>query len=324
MPPEAEQIDYDNATEEQLAALRGDEVTSDDEGATTTDSETAGVQETAGEETSAKGQEGDDAQGDTGDQGDGGEGGETTPAPTNTGFMIPKSRYDAVMARLKETEAKLQEQTQPPTTVQQMPQQQTAEPDLDVQLSDIDNQIADAVREGDGDKVAQLMSQSRQLQNEAISEQFSTVQNNAVSASAQQIHYDAFVQQVERFIPETRPESENYDEGLVLEISELADAYEMKGVAPAEALQKALGYIRPGWNQPQDAETTQTETKPEPRTTDVKTNVETAKTQPPSMEAGDNSDTAGIKGKIDPMKISDSDFDKLTEEQLAEMRGDNF
>ena len=42
------------------------------------------------------------------------------------------------------------------------------------------------------------------------------------------------------------------------------------------------------------------------------------------MLDGDSGASAGIKDKINPMKLSDKDFENLSEEQLSELRGDNY
>ena len=64
------------------------------------------------------------------------------------------------------------------------------------------------------------------------------------------------------------------------------------------------------------------EPKPPARKTDVKKNLDAKRNQPPAMRSGVDSDKAGLRGNIDPMKLSDDEFAKLTEQQLAQMRGD--
>ena len=42
------------------------------------------------------------------------------------------------------------------------------------------------------------------------------------------------------------------------------------------------------------------------------------------MDEGDNSDTSGVGGKLNVMKLTDEEFENLSEEELAELRGDNL
>ena len=318
---EAENIDYENATEEQLAELRGDNF----EGSAETPPETTGESESVPEPETSKEVADPEPKADDGsaETEAAAEAEETPPEPEKPAtqdFMIPKSRYDAVMARLKEAEKR--EQAQP----QQAPAPQPEVDPITARLNEIDAEIATAVKDGDGDKAAQLMAESRNIQTRMFSEQLQQTSQQTSSAAIQQVQYDTLVEQVEYYLPETNPDSEAYDEGLVLEVQELMGAFEAKGYTSANALNAALGYVRPGWNSEQQQEeqpaAQQEPPPPEPKKTDVKRNIEDAKAQPPKMEEGDNSDSAGLRGQIDVMKLSDSEFEKLTEKQLAELRGD--
>lgn len=310
MGTEAQQIDFDNATEDQLAALRGDSLEAK------TEEPEANMEEPEAEsEVQAQAAEVEP-------EGEPAQEPEPEPEQKTPPLMIPKSRYDAVMARLKALEAQSQQPQQQPEPVEQAP-------DLDSQLAEIDAQIADAVKDGDGEKAAALMRQSRMLQMEMMQQQLSQVQTTATTASRESIKYDALVDAVEQLLPEVNPDNaDTYDDGLVMQISELKDAFERQGKSPSEALRRALNYVKPGWDQPPVAQEPSPspvkETKPAPRQTDVRKNLDAAKSQPPRMDSGENSDVAGLKGKIDVFKLPDKDFESLTEEQLAELRGDNY
>ena len=142
--------------------------------------------------------------------------------------------------------------------------------------------------------------------------------------SQQQAEYDDLVNEVNGLIPEANPDNEEvFDQGFVIETMELAEGLEAKGYTPAAALEKALNYTRPGWREPAP-DPAPAPSAPEPRKTDVAKNLETAEKTPPRMDEGDNSDTGGIQGKLDITKLSDAEFEKLTEEQLAQLRGDNI
>jgi hypothetical protein len=59
------------------------------------------------------------------------------------------------------------------------------------------------------------------------------------------------------------------------------------------------------------------------RTTDVAKNVAAANAQPPALnKAGMDTDKAGVDKPLDISKMSLSDFEKLSDEAIAKMRGD--
>lgn len=346
------QIDFDNISEEELAAMRGDNFEAEDssESQPTPEVETeaevdeppASAEQEASEgtetatEDSGEGEASGDAVAEASQEAneeDNQDADDKEAAPT---FMIPKSRYDAVMARLKEAEARNEANQQ-----QQAPQTQTAPQEksdpVASRMVEIDSEIAEAVKEADGDKVSKLMAESRELQAQLFKQQLNQTSSQTSAQAIEQVKYDNLVEQIEYLIPEVNPDGDVYDDGLVVEVQELSSAFMAQGHSSSDSLIRALNYIKPGWNEP-DAETetesnagtndsgkteTKTEKAPEPKKTDVARNLADAKTTPPTMDEGTNSDTAGRSEKIDVMKLTDAEFEKLTEKELAALRGDD-
>lgn len=296
--------DYDNMTEDQLAALRGDNST---ELAPAPEPETPPELPPAEPEPAPA---------------------EPEPAPEpDKPYMIPKSRYDAVMGRLRAAEAKLQEaQTrvaQPPAAPAAPPP--PPQPNIDEQLQALDAKYTQAIADGQYEEAAKLMAQSRQMERQMFSAALSQVANQtrtqANSETREQLRYETLLGEVERHVPRVAPDNDAYDEGLVAEISHLANAFERVGERPADALEKAMNYVFPqGWRGTKQA----APAAPAARSTDVAKNLAAAKAIPPKMVAGENSDKAGMTAKIDIMKLSDAELEKLTEDQLARLRGDDF
>ena len=299
--------DYDNMTEEQLSALRGDSPA-----APQPEPEPVPAPELPPAEPEAA-PEPEPAQA-------------PEPEPDKP-YMIPKSRYDAVMGRLRAAEAKLQEvqtRTAQPAPVPQAPPPPPV-PNVDDQLAELDNKYTQAIADGQYEEAAKLMAQSRQIERQMFSAALSQVANQtktqANSETREQLRYESLLAEVERAVPQVAPDSDAYDEGLVAEISHLANAFERVGERPADALEKAMSYVFPqGWRSVKQAAAI----TPQTRATDVAKNLAAAKAIPPKMVAGENSDKAGMTAKIDIMKLSDAELDKLTEDQLARLRGDDF
>ncbi len=241
-------------------------------------------------------------------------------------YMIPKSRYDAVMGRLRAAEAKLSEATSAAQAAPAPAPQAPAEPSIDERLAVIDSEYTQALADGHYEQAAKLMGQARtlerQLFSQALNQVATSTRNQANAETREQLRYDTLLAEVESKIPQVVPDTDGYDEGLVAEISRLVSAFQQIGEKPADALEHAMGYVFPnGWREPQKVAE---KSPPAVRTTNVQKNAAVAKAIPPKMSAGANSDKAGMVGKIDVMKLSDRELEKLTEEQLSELRGDNY
>ena len=138
--------------------------------------------------------------------------------------------------------------------------------------------------------------------------------------------YNSLVNVLEGVDPRFDEDSDEYDEELVERVSELTEAYEAKGLSAPDALRKATKLVlgvdpfRPAKSLARDEkkEDKKEKEKPAARKTDVKKNLNAQKKQP-AEEPGDHKEKTG---KIDPMKLSDADWDKLPESKRRELRGD--
>jgi hypothetical protein len=171
------------------------------------------------------------------------------------------------------------------------------------------------------------MTQARALERSMFSQALNQVatqtRTQANVETREQLRYDGLLAEVERLVPAVAPDSDSYDEGLVAEISELATAFEARGARAADALEKTLSYVFPqGWRP--GAAAPEAPAAPAKGRTNVRKNAEAAKGLPPKLVAGESSDKAGITGKLDIMKLSDAELEKLSETQLAQLRGDLF
>jgi len=106
---------------------------------------------------------------------------------------------------------------------------------------------------------------------------------------------------------------DSYDADVDTEVAEMKMAFVARGYSYAEALSKAVGYVLGTPTQ-----------KAEARKTDVGKNVDTANRQPGRMKAGADNGANGMSKGINIMELSEKEFDNLTPEQLADLRGDNI
>ncbi|MCP4210879.1 MAG: hypothetical protein GY764_05310 [Halieaceae bacterium] len=300
---------FDDMTEEQLAEERGDNYNPEAE-----DAQPEAEAPEAETEDNAPAAEGDAAEGEQEAEA------EADPAPQRP-MMLPKSRYDSMKGRMDRENERLREELEQMRqgAQQQTEQQQAERPTLDSQLAEMDAGIAKAMADGDHEQAAQLMNSARRMERQAFQEALQHTSQNTSTQAQQSMEYDMFIDQLEASRPELNAESEQFDEALSNEVVDLMQAFAARGDAtPKQALERALAYTYPeGWReQPAPAAAAA-------RSTDVGKNIETAQSQPPRMDAGVTSDKAGMGEEIDIMALSDEEFDKLTDEQLARMRGDD-
>lgn len=254
----------------------------------------------------------------------------TTPEPAPV--MLPKSRFDAVNQRYREEQARREAlearlaEMEKQTGVQEVDNT----PQQDAQLAEIDKQIAEALADGEVDKVASLMGQQRALQSQIFESKLAAANTTASAQTIENMKFDLLLDQVESVRPELKVGAEEYDEAKSIETVELVEAFQARGYNLPDALERALGYVYPeGWRNAQQSTQTTSEAPapapaPEKKQTDTQKNLTAMKSQPPAMKAGEPSSAAGLQTKINPMDLSDDEFSKLTEAELAELRGDNF
>ncbi len=316
---------FDDMTEEQLADARGDNY--DPEKVLT---EEHAPQEDTSLVDSAEGDDvppADSAEGDDVPPADSAEGDDVPPVDTAQEdtprpVMLPKSRYDSMKGRMdRENEQLREELAQLRQGAQQQQVEQAEQPTLDSQLAELDAGITKAMADGEHEQAAQLMASARRMERQAFQQALQHTSQNTSTQAQQSMEYDMFIDQLESARPELDAESGTFDEALSNEVVDLMQAFATRGGTPKQALEKALAYTFPeGW---QGVPASKEEQAPPPRATDVSKNIETAQNQPPRMDAGVTSDQAGMGEQIDVMALSDEEFDKLTDAQLARLRGDD-
>ena len=141
-------------------------------------------------------------------------------------------------------------------------------------------------------------------------------------ALAQQslVAFNALVSELEAIDPRFDETDDEFDEDLVDRVGELTEAYEAKGLNAPEALRKALRVIlgNDPFREVKKLAREQPKQEAEKRKTDVRKNLAAAKKQPPE----DAGKTRERSGKINPLTLSDDDWEKLPESTRKKLRGD--
>lgn len=253
--------------------------------------------------------------------------------------LIPKSRFDFKNRQLTQAQQRIQELEQlvrqSPQAQQQQPQaaqppQQT--PNLDQQLAEIDGKMAQAVADADNEAFQQLASQQRQLLDMRYQEMVQQSASNVTTEMRESMRYEATLNVIETQHPELNPDADTYDSDTESEVLDLMGAFKARGDSPADALTRAVNYVMGTRHaateherEPEPQQSAQPKPKPKAkRKTDVRRNVDTANKQPSDLSSsGSDSDSNGIVGQVNVMKLSQEQFEALTEAELEKLRGED-
>lgn len=246
---------------------------------------------------------------------------------------IPLSRHKEILEKEREQRAALERQLaqyQQGNQIADMNTQLTAAEDSIIKM---EKEYASLLADGEIDKATAKMGEIRKLEREMAETKSDMKIHAAEVRNTERARYNISLERIEAAFPTLNPDHDDYDEAIMAEVVELKDAYQMKGLTPTQALQKAVKLIV-------EPRTTKQEvaTSSQPRVTDkdvaaerkaaaVKKTVEAVTKQPPSTsKVGVDSDKHG-GGALDArsvMQMSQKEFASLNEETLAKLRGDTI
>jgi len=187
---------------------------------------------------------------------------------------------------------------------------------LDTKLSELDDKLDAAIADGDVKDAKAIRNEMRGVERQ-INKNYVNEQTSAASTAARNgSRADTLLANYEEAFPVINPDAPEYDETIMFEVAELKSGFVNSGkYSEGEALSKAVGYVL--------GESAAAAAAPAKREADINKNIDTHKRQPGAMGGEDNGANGMNKG-LDAMKMSDVEFDKLSEEQVANLRGDNF
>lgn len=289
-----------------------------------------------------------------GDEGEGGEGdgdGEGDQEGANRVGSVPKWRLDQQTKKLRQTERemaalkaqleKLTGQSQTPADGQQndpaqsqRPAQQPAQEDqfktqikeLQTKRNEIRDQYEEAIIDGDTKKTKSLREQLDAVEDDIfearVSARTQKVQEETVSRTAIERELQTVADEVQAEYSVLDPNHDSYDEEIVNETVAYRDMLiTSMGRKPGEALREAAETMAKKYDIPAARKTNKTQNKEgegESKTAQrSKGKEKAAKQQPPKMPGQKNE-----RKVSDVASMTDTEFDKLTPEQRAELRGD--
>ena len=221
--------------------------------------------------------------------------------------MIPKSRFDEVLAKQKALQKKLDEATAPKVEdVKEAPNFNFEEKEVEYQ---------NAVLDGETEKAASLRSEIRQAEKQQMMFEVQAKMGETMTQSTEMQALQAKAQEIQAAFPILDENSASYDEQKASEVIELRDSYMIQGYEGAQALQKATDLLM---GKPEPVQNTvQKKVIEKKKVANTKKKLEAAESQPPSMKGQSKTDK-----KVDLNVLSTEEFEALPEETLKRMRGD--
>lgn len=258
---------------------------------------------------------------------------EAKDEPKKKDSRIPLSRHKEILEKEREQRAALERQLaqyQQGKQIANVNEEITA---LENNVLKLEKEYASLLTDGEIDKATAVMQQIRKAERDMAEAKSDMKIHAAEIRATERARYNTALERVEAAFPTLNPDHEDYDEAAMAEVADLKSAYEMKGLTPTAALQKAVKMIV-------EPRTTRQEvaTSSNPRVSEkdiaaerkkgaVEKTVKAVTKTPPSLSrVGLDGDKMG--GGADSaeavMKMSQSEFAKLSEEALARLRGDTL
>lgn len=257
---------------------------------------------------------------------------EAEPKDPKKDSRIPLSRHEAVLNKEREKRADLERQLAQYQNGQQVASVNVEITALEDQVLKLEKEYANLLTDGEIDKATSVMAQIRKAERDMAEAKSDMKIHAAEIRATERARYSTSLERIESAFPTLNPDHDEYDEELMAEVVELKDAYQIKGFTPTQALQKAVKALVEPRTTRQEMATSST-----PRVNDKdvaaerkkdavgRTAAAVGKTPPSLARTGTDSDRMGGPADIHAvMKMSQAEFAKLSEDQLAKLRGDTL
>ena len=253
--------------------------------------------------------------------------------PKKKDSRIPLARHKEILEKERESRAALERQLA-------QYQQGTQIADVNAEITAAENNVlklekeyANLLSDGEVDKATAVMAQIRATERQMAEAKSDMKIHAAEIRATERARYNTALERVESAFPTLNPDHDDYDAEAMGEVADLKAAYEMRGLTPTAALQKAVKMIVEPRTTRQEMATT---TKPNVTEKDVaaerkadavaRTTKAVAKTPPSMARTGLDSDKlgGGAESAAAVMHMSQKEFAQLSDAALSKMRGDTL
>jgi hypothetical protein len=244
--------------------------------------------------------------------------------------IIPIDRHEAILNKVREERDEAVRALANAQGGQKIVQTNNEITALETEVEGLQDKYDDAVINGEKEEARGLARQLRAKERELGDKKTTIAVSIARSEAIESTRFDIARERIEAAYPVLQPGHEDYDQKTMDAVLELTRMHQHYGYTATDAMQAAVR-LKLG----ADNVTQQQAAEVKPRVTDeaikatrkenaVDKALKTVTKQPPTTEkVGLDNDKLGRKKTArDVMKMSDKEFDSLTDEELAEMGGD--
>lgn len=246
------------------------------------------------------------------------------------GKFIPLDRHEKLLKKERARREELEAQLSQSRAGQQMAQANEDLSRVEDELVAMEAKYNDLLAEGDTQAAAQLMTQIRRKNAELSSITAAQRDAEVMARAVEKVRFDEALDRIEEAYPELDPDSDEYDEDTYQDVYDLMMAGRQRGLSATKALQRAVARVMGAETTAQKRATTATPRVDENdvasrrRGEAVRRNLDAARRTPPATHRiSANNDAAGgaLTAKA-VMNMSEDDFEKLSDKDLARLRGD--
>lgn len=246
------------------------------------------------------------------------------------GKFIPLDRHEKLLKKERARREELEAQLSQSRAGQQMAQANEDLSRVEDELVAMEARYNDLLAEGDTQAAAQLMTQIRRKNAELNSITAAQRDAEVMARAVEKVRFDEALDRIEEAYPELDPNSDEYDEDTYQDVYDLMMAGRQRGLSATKALQRAAARVMGAETTAQKRATTATPRVDENdvasrrRGEAVRRNLDAARRTPPATHRiSANNDAAGgaLTAKA-VMNMSEDDFEKLSDKDLARLRGD--
>lgn len=247
---------------------------------------------------------------------------------------IPLSRHEAVLNKEREKRADLERQLAQYQTGEQVASINTEITSLEDKVIGLEKEYTKLLAEGKLDEASAKMAEIRKI-DRSITETKADMKIQAAEArNVERARYGIALERIEAAYPTLNPDHDDFSEETMAEVVELKEAYQLKGLTPTAALQKAVKLLVEPRTTKQEVATSSTprvsekDVAAERKAEAVKKTTDAVKATPANLAKGGGVDSDKMGGgKLDAravMTMSQKEFAGLNEETLSQLRGDTL
>ncbi len=240
--------------------------------------------------------------------------------------QVPYTRFKEVVEQRKQLQSELAQLRSSSKTVDKQENEFEAQQKaFDKRLDELYEQVESARADGDTKTAAKLQREIDGMNGAKAKAEAAFIARQAAFTEQQNSTYNQMLDYLEKVRPVIDPNAPEFSKEVVSELEFQVDAYTKAGLTPTAALRRACALL---FEEDPFTATVQREDKKTPtavvaakKKVDVAKNVDAAKKTPPSSSSRNES---GDSTAINPVNLSDEEFDKLPESKKRQLRGDDL